>query len=62
MKIGDDVKYKNKQTFIEFINKDGTCVIMNTDWKWEEEGLCVDNDIDYDVPYWIKVNLKELTK
>ena len=60
MKLGDNVKYKNKQTFIEVLNNDLTCVVMNPEWNWEEEALCVDNDIDYDVPYWITVGLKEL--
>jgi hypothetical protein len=62
MKAGEDVKYQNKETFIEFVNHDLTCIIMNPDWSWEEEGLCIENDIDYDIPYWITVNINKLNK
>ena len=58
--VGQSVFYKNKQTHIEQIYKDGTCMIANPDWDWDEEGLCVDNDLEYDIPYWITVNISEL--
>jgi len=57
---GQEVKYKNKETHIETLNNDGTCVIANPFWDWDEEGLCVDEGIDYDIPYWITVKLTEL--
>jgi hypothetical protein len=60
MKEGQKVKYENKETHIETLNNDGTCIIMNPDWNWDEEGLCVNEGIDYDVDFWIKVNIKEL--
>ncbi len=61
-KEGDNVKYNDKETHLENIYEDGTCRIKNPDWDWDEEAECVANEIDYDVPFWITVNLVELNK
>jgi hypothetical protein len=59
-KEGQKVNYKNKETHIETLNDDGSCIIANPIWNWDEESLCVDEGFDYDVPYWINVNITEL--
>jgi hypothetical protein len=59
-KEGQKVKYKNKETHIATLNNDGSCVISNPFWDWDEEGLCVNEGVDYDIPYWINVNICEL--
>ena len=60
-KEGKEVKYNGKETYIEEIYKDGMCKIANPDWDYDEEGLCVSLDINYDIPYWINVNISELS-
>ena len=57
---GQDVMYEGNKTHIETLNNDGTCVIANPDWDWDEEGECVSLGVDYDMPYWIKVKITEL--
>jgi hypothetical protein len=59
-KPGQQVLYEGKITFIETINKDNTCVIANPNWDWDSEAECVYNDMEYEIPYWIKVKTKEL--
>jgi len=59
-KEGQKVNYENKETHIETLNNNGSCIIANPFWNWDEEGLCVDEGIDYDVPYWINVKITEL--
>lgn len=58
---GQTVKYNGKETHIEVLNDGGTCNIANPDWDWDEEGECVANGIEYDVPYWITVKTSELS-
>jgi hypothetical protein len=57
---GQEAKYEGKKTFIEKLNEDETCVIRNPDWDWDEEAECVNSEIDYDIPYWITVNISDL--
>ncbi len=57
---GQKVKYEGKETHIEKIYLDGTCLIANPDFDFDFEGECISRDIDYDVPYWITVKLSEL--
>jgi len=59
-KEGQEVKYEDKETHIETLNDDGTCVIANPYWDWDDEGYSVSECIDYDTPYWIKVKITEL--
>lgn len=58
---GQEVKYKGAATFIDIIYDDGTCRIANPDWDWDMEAEHVYADTEYDVPYWIKVNISELS-
>lgn len=58
---GQTVKYNGATTHIERIYDDGACRIANPDWDWDMEAECVANDIEYNVPYWIKVNISELS-
>ncbi len=60
-KEGQTVKYEGKETHIENIYEDGTCRIANPDWDWDDEAQCVNDGIEYDVPYWITVKLSELS-
>lgn len=59
-KEGQDVLYRGNQTHIEKIFDDGTCLIANPDWDWNEEELCNANEIEYSVPYWIDVKMSSL--
>jgi len=58
---GQIVKYKGKETHVEKVLKGGRVLIANPEWDWDEEGMCVDSGIEYLVPYWITVNVTELT-
>lgn len=60
---GQTVKYDGKETHIENIFEDGTCTIANPywDWDWDDEAQCVNDGVEYDTPYWIKVKLSELS-
>jgi hypothetical protein len=58
---GQKVIYKGKETHVEKVLNNDRVMIANPDWDWDKEGLCVDNDIEYLVPYWITVDVKELT-
>jgi len=58
---GQHVIYENKETHIETLNNsNGTCVISNPFWDWDEEGSCVNEGVDYDTPYWIVVKLTDI--
>ncbi|MDP2188549.1 MAG: hypothetical protein Q8J69_07690 [Sphingobacteriaceae bacterium] len=58
---GQKVTYEGKETHIEQIYADGSCKIANPDWDWDEEAECVSEGVEYDVQYWINVNLAELS-
>ena len=58
---GQAVIYKGKETHVEKVLKNDRVMIANPDWDWDEEGMCVDSGIEYLVPYWITVNVTELT-
>lgn len=60
-KKGQNVKYEGKETHIEVLHGDGTCNIANPYWDWDDEAMCVNNGIEYDVPFWITVKLSELS-
>jgi len=60
-KEGQNVIYEGRETHIETLNNNGTCVVANPFWDWDDEGSCVDDGITYDMPYWIKVKLSELS-
>lgn len=53
--------YDGKETHIENIYEDGTCRIANPYWDWDDEAQCVNDGVEYDVPYWITVKLSELS-
>jgi hypothetical protein len=61
MNIGQTVLYKGRKTTIDHIYTDGTVRIVNPFWDWDEEAECVNEGINYDVPYWITVMKDELT-
>jgi hypothetical protein len=58
---GQDVLYRGKDTHIERVSGDGTCMIANPDWNWDEEAMCVRDGVEYCVPYWITVKVSELS-
>lgn len=58
---GQEVKYKGAATHIELFYEDGTCCIANPEWDWDMEAEHTAAGTDYDVPYWIKVNIAELS-
>jgi hypothetical protein len=60
-KSGQKVLYQGKESHIEILHDNGTCVIANPQWNWDEEAECVEIGIEYDIPYWITVNLSELS-
>jgi hypothetical protein len=59
---GQDVMYNGAKTHIECIYDADTCRIANPDWDWDMEAECVANGIDYDAPYWITVNISDLSQ
>lgn len=59
---GQTVKYNGATTHIELIYEVDTCRIANPEWDWDSEAECVANGVDYDVPYWITVNISELSQ
>jgi hypothetical protein len=61
LREGQEVKYNGQITHIETIYDDETCRIKNPDWDWDTESECVAAGIDYDVPFWISVNIKDLS-
>ncbi len=62
MKEGDDVIYKGKETFIERLGKNNKATIKNPDWQWIDESECVSDGDIYGIPYWITVDINELTE
>lgn len=60
-KYGDKVFYKGKPTHIEEIINDKKVIIANPFWDWDEESECVYLGIDYNIPFWIKVDVSEIT-
>lgn len=61
MKAGDTVIYQGKETHIEVLFGDGTCNIANPFSNWDEEAVCVESGEEYEVPYWITVDLNDLS-
>lgn len=53
-KVAQDVFYQGKEVTIEEIFEDGTCTINNPLWRDDED--------DDDIPFWITVNLSELSE
>jgi len=58
---GQEVKYNGKTTHIDVIYGDQTCRIVNPDWDWDMEAECVAADLEYEVPFWITVNIQDLS-
>lgn len=58
---GQKVIYEGKETHVEKVLKNDRVMIANPNWDWDEEAQCVDADIEYLVPYWITVDIKEFT-
>jgi hypothetical protein len=60
-KTGQEVMFQGRQTHIEKVNDDSTFVIANPFWEWDDEDYCISIGEDYDMPYWITVDLSELS-
>ncbi len=59
-RVGQKIFYKKKETYIEDISKCGkNIVIANPFWDWDEEGLCSEIGVEYDLSYWIKININD---
>lgn len=61
-KENDIVLYAGKETKIQTILDNHTCVILNPVWSWEDEGLALDGGFEYNEPYEITVKLRELKR
>lgn len=59
-KNGQDVIFDGQETYIEKMYEDGTCLIRNPTWNWDDEAGFVSDGLDYEVLYWIRVDLSEL--
>jgi hypothetical protein len=59
-KEGQTVKYNGRKTHIEVLHGDGTCNIKNPDWDYDEEKYCAANGLEYDINFWLTVNLSDL--
>ncbi len=60
MKVGQKVKYCGKKTEITEILDTEFCLIFNPDF---DEGLnyeCINQDVEYGIPYIIRVKLTDL--
>lgn len=61
LQVGQVVEYMGKETQVEEIYPNNTAKITNPEWSWDDEYICLENGVDYDVPYWIVVKLSDLS-